>query len=320
MKIDQPFVPSTLLTQEKKVEANAPSASSNAHTAAGSSNDKLYDSQGSMRAQYPQASPEELVNRNKRAAVRFNPPKVGVKLKPPKPKTPAPSKPKPAKPKGPTPKPAGGSNGPGGALNIGNNIASLQQSNAFPPVSPSAATTVRNAFLTAGTNNLVNSPFTVGQQMASSVLQERIDTHSKMPGAEVNKPDGTKGTVDPAASPEQKMQARLTGAELNTETLTNTIILINEGPDAAAVGVSPNAPTDTQGRLTNLEKRMGAIEGHMPDIAKRYGLVYTPYVAPESSEAPTDTSRMENIEKRYAYMNKMIKKLVAAKQIEVDAD
>ncbi|RFD24446.1 type III secretion effector protein [Pseudomonas sp. GL93] len=156
--------------------------------------------------------------------------------------------------------------------------------------------------------------------MASGALQERIDAHSKMPGAEVNKPDGTKGTVDPAATPEQKMQARLTGAELNTETLTNTIILINEGPGAAAVGVSPNAPTDTQGRLTNLEKRMDAIEGHMPDIAKRYGLVYTPYVAPESSEAPTDTSRMENIEKRYAYMNKMIKKLVAAKQIEADAD
>lgn len=328
MKVDQAFVPSPLLPQEKKVETNVPSASNNAHAAADSSN----YSQGNVGAQYPQASPEELVNRSERAAGRFGAPKISVKPKPPKPKPPVPGKPKPstpkpgpsapkpAKPRGPSPKPAGGPNGPGAARNTGNDIAGLQQSNAFPPVSPSVAIIVRNALLTSGTSNLVNSGFTVGQHFVSKALEERVAAQANMPGAEVKKPDGTKGTVDPAATEEQKIQARLTGAEINTESLTNSILFINEGSDAEAVVASPDAPTDTQGRLTNLEKRMDAIESQIPELAKRYGLIYTPYVAPESSEAPTDKSRMQTIEKRYAFMNIMIQTLVTLKQKQAEAD
>ena len=215
---------------------------------------------------------------------------------------------------GPGLKPAGGSNSPGAARNTANDIARLQQNNAFPPVSPSVAVMVRNALLTSGTSNLVNSGFTVGQHFVSKGLEERIDAQAKMPGAEVNKPDGTTDTVDSDATEEQKIQARLTGAEINTELLANEVIFINEGPDAKAVIASPDAPTDTHGRLINLEKRMDAIESQMPELAKRYGLIYTPYVAPESSEAPTDQSRMENVEKRYTSMKKMIKTLVVLKQ------
>ncbi|NCE88624.1 type III secretion effector protein [Pseudomonas sp. L13] len=179
---------------------------------------------------------------------------------------------------------------------------------------------MRNALLTSGTSNLVTSGFTVGQHFVSKALEERVAAQAQMPGAEVKKPDGTTGTVDPAATDEQKIQARLTGAEINTESLTNSILFINEGPDAKAVVASPDAPTDTQGRLANLEKRMDAIESQMPELAKRYGLIYTPYAALESSEPPTDKSRMENVEKRYASMNKMIKTLVTLKQSETEAD
>lgn len=323
---DQPRVPLlTPLTQQKKTEIKSPSTSGSTGTEANSSNDKPDYSQNKGSAQYPQATPEELVSRSKRAAERLGTPRISFKPKPkPKPKPESKPKPKPAppapKPKPTPPKPAGGSNGPGAARNTGNDIVGLQQNNAFPPVSPSVAMTIRNALLTSGTSNLVNSGFTVGQHFVSKGLEERVAAQAEMPGAEVKKPDGTTGTVDPAATEEQKMQARLTGAEINTESLTNSIIFINEGPDAKAVVASPDAPTDTQGRLTNLEKRMDAIESQMPDIAKRYGLIYTPYEASESSEAPTDKARMENVEKRYAFMNKMIKTLVTLKQNEADAD
>ena len=323
---DQSRVPLlTPLTQQKMTEIKSPSTSGSTGTEENSSNDKPDYSQNKESAQYPQATPEELVSRSKRAAERLGTPRISFKPKPkPKPKPESKPKPKPAppapKPKPTPPKPAGGSNGPGAARNTGNDIVGLQQNNAFPPVSPSVAMTIRNALLTSGTSNLVNSGFTVGQHFVSKGLEERVAAQAKMPGAEVKKPDGTTGTVDPAATEEQKMQARLTGAEINTESLTNSIIFINEGPDAKAVVASPDAPTDTQGRLTNLEKRMDAIESQMPDIAKRYGLIYTPYEASESSEAPTDKARMENVEKRYAFMNKMIKTLVTLKQNEADAD
>ncbi|WP_057011460.1 hypothetical protein [Pseudomonas libanensis] len=179
---------------------------------------------------------------------------------------------------------------------------------------------MRDTFLTSMVSNFVNSSFTVVQQLASKGLEERIDAQSKMPGAQVKKPDGTTGTVDPTATQEQKMQASLTSAEIKTETLTNNIIFINEGPDAKAVEASPDAPKDTQGRLTNLEKRMDAIESQMPGLAERYGLVYESYVASESSETPTNESRMQTIEKRYEFMNKMIKTLVRFKQIESEED
>ncbi|WP_073526219.1 hypothetical protein [Pseudomonas fluorescens] len=70
---------------------------------------------------------------------------------------------------------------------------------------------MRDALLSSGASNLANSGFTVGQHFVSKGLEERIEAQAKMPGAEVKKPDGT---VDPAATEEQKIQARLTGAEI----------------------------------------------------------------------------------------------------------
>ena len=51
---------------------------------------------------------------------------------------------------------------------------------------------------------------------------------------------------------------------------------------------------------------MDAIEEQMPELAKRFKLLYEPYEAAESSGAPTDESRMDNIEKRQEHINEMI--------------
>ena len=349
---------------DKKVETMTPSTSGNTRAVAEDPNVELNSSIGKGRSQYPEASPEEILTRTRRASGRFNPRRGGVSKTDKNKKTEYKSttgqenktenksttgqenktenksatgqknqkehrsnteqknqtenRNNPGSTLKQKPKLTGGSNGPSAAVGTGNDIAALP--NAFPPASPPIVKTMRDTFLSSVVSNFVSSSFTVGQQLVSKGLAEKIDAQSKMPGAQVKNPDGTKGTVDPAATQEQKMQASLTGAEIKTETLTNSIIFINEGPDANAVEASPDAPKDTQGRLTNLEKRMDAIESQMQELAKRYGLIYTPYVAPDSSEAPTDESRMQTIEKRYAFMNIMINTLVTLKQKQAEAD
>lgn len=335
---------------DKKVETMTPSTSGNTRAVAEDPNVELNSSIGKGRSQYPEASPEEILTRTRRASGRFNPRRGGGSKTDKNKKTEYKSntgqenktenksatgqknqkehrsnteqknqtenRNNPGSTLKQKPKLTGGSNGPSAAVGTGNDIAALP--NAFPPASPPIVKTMRDTFLSSVVSNFVSSSFTVGQQLVSKGLAEKIDAQSKMPGAQVNNPDGTKGTVDPAATQEQKMQASLTGAELSTEILTNSIILINEGPDAVGLEGSPNASTDTQERLTNLEKRMDAIESQMKGIAERYGVPYVGYVAPESSEASTDNSRMENIQKRYSFMNKMIKKLVEAKRIDAE--
>lgn len=216
----------------------------------------------------------------------------------------------------------GGSNGPAAAAARTNDINDLHQKNAFPPISSLLASSARNALITAGVSTLVGIPFNVGEHIASKAITDRIDAQSKMPGAEVKNPDGTKTTVDPSATQAQKLEARLESSEIKTEVFVNNILSINEGLTANAVGKAPDATTDTdtEGRLTGLEHNMGWIEGQMDKIATRYGLIYDPYIAPESSEAPTENSRMANIEQRYAHMNKMMKRLILAKQADTADD
>ncbi|KAF1011844.1 MAG: hypothetical protein GAK32_00582 [Pseudomonas fluorescens] len=269
-------------------------------------------------AEYPMASDEEVHMRNSRS------PKFGIKPN-------AGKKPgsNPGAPKGPEYKPdalrypnhkpdSARPVGPGAAIGRQQKIAGLHKKNLFPPLSTQLAASARSSLINNGVGALINLPFSVGEHLASKALVDRIDAHSRMPGTQVRNPDGSTTTVDPSATEKQKLEARLEGAEINTETLVNTILSINEGPDAKAVGQSPNAPADASGRLSSLEKRMDAIEQQMQEIAKRYGLVYSPFAGP--SAALDEKSRMEVIEQRYKHMNTMIKKLVAAKEIDSEAE
>ncbi|AZE58289.1 hypothetical protein C4K03_6182 [Pseudomonas synxantha] len=218
--------------------------------------------------------------------------------KPPSTRKP-PSTPTPA-----APKPAGAQNRPSSNVSAAQSIVS--QSTSLPPAPPTVAATVRNAFISAGANNMVASPFTVGNQFASSYFQSKLEAHSEMPGAPIVNADGTIGTVDPNATEAQKMDARLKGAEIKNEATSNLFIFLDLGWDAKAVQPSENAPTDAEGRLSNLEKTLDEIEKKMPELAERFEILYKPYVTPESSEAPTEQSRMDNIEKRQAYIDEKV--------------
>ncbi|WP_262380479.1 hypothetical protein [Pseudomonas sp. WS 5146] len=257
---------------------------------------------------YPEGTAEEHSNRTIRG-FRFRPRIPATRpLKPPKPLTP----PKPPRPAPSASRPSSVAS----AANTARAVGALQ----FPPIASSLAIQARNSFVEAGVSTLINLPLSVAQHVTSKAMTDRIDAQSKMPGAEKKNVDGTKSTVDPSATDQQKIEARLEGAEIKTELLANTILSINEGADANAVGKDPAASTDINARLTGLEKRMDTIEGQMEGIAERYGLVYCPYSEPESSQAPTDKSRVETIEQRYKYMNTMVKKLKAAKEIDKEDD
>lgn len=212
----------------------------------------------------------------------------------------------------------GGPNSPGNAVHNSHTINNLQRRGYFPALPEGLGTIARNAIVEATLNGLIKLGFTAAQHVVSDVMEQRIKAQAEMPGAEKKNADGTKSTVNPSATEQQKIDARVEGAEINVELLANSIISINEGPDAPAVGKSPNAPTTTQERLDNLEKTLDAVEGPLEDIAKRYGQVYTRPSAADSSAPSTPQSRLDRIEQRYAEMNKMLKRLVAVKNAEAE--
>ncbi|WP_235863274.1 hypothetical protein [Pseudomonas palleroniana] len=272
--------------------------------------------------QYPMASEEEIHTRNRRGLKRLKRPKPPVEVDSGKP----PVSSKPAKPIVPPlppvppvlPKPITKLKGTQASLGDSQKIVGLNKNNAFPPLPKQVAASARSAFVNAAVGGLINIPFTVGEHFASKTIIARIEAQAKMPGAEQVSANGVKTTVDPGATEQQKIEARLESHEIKLELMVNSILSINEGPDAPAVGKGPGAPTDTGGRLVNLEKTMDVVEAQMKDIATRYGLIYEPYVAPASSETPTEQSRLEVIEQRLIHMTRMLKRLV--KVAEADAE
>lgn len=320
---DQLYTQSHILSSQSNAQGvNAPRVSGTQQEIADDSKvEHSLSSESGRSSQYPMASEQEIQTVAKQARSFF------FKIKPPKPTpTPVPKppvKPAPKPPVTPTPtpkptptpsKPAGGPNGAGDAVNSSKTISNFHNSNAFPPIARQLAASARSSLI----STLVNLPFSVGEHIASKAITDRVDAQAKMPGAEKKNADGTISTNDPSATEQQKLEARLESTEIKTEVMVNTILFINEGPNAQAVGKGPRAATDADSRLGALENRMSASENQMKEIAKRYGLIYEPYVAPESSETPTAASRMEVIEKRYAHMNKMVKRLIKNAEADVE--
>lgn len=196
-------------------------------------------------------------------------------------------------------------------------LGQLAERDAFP-IRSSIGATARESLVGAGVRGLVNIPFTAAEYAVSTAVSERIKAQSEMPGATKRNADGTTGTVNPAATAQQKTAARLEDAEIKLELLANQIISINSGPNAQAVAKSPDASTTDSARLEYIEKTQDAAEKQIQDIAKRYDIIYRPYVALATTEEMTTESRLDAIEKRYASMNKVINTLVVLKQNEAE--
>lgn len=325
MKIsDQSYISLSALSEQPKTSTGATSANSD-HP--GGPKVEQDASSGERRSfEYPMASDQEVTARYKRASLKFN-------LRSKKAgrgggrtgggqgsQGSQGSKGSHGSNKHQNSKPAGGPNSPQDAADKGKTIGDIYKRGGFTPLPSNIAANVRSSFFSEGVRTLISLPLSVGEHLASSAITDRIYAQSKVPGAEIKNADGTKTTVDPSATAQQKLEARLEGAEIKTELMANNILFINEGADAKALGQDLNAPTDAHSRLAELERRMNAIEKVMEDIGKRYLVVYEPYKAAESSDAPTDESRMKNIEDRYAYMNRMTRVLIASKSAFLEGE
>ncbi|MBV4479385.1 type III secretion effector protein [Pseudomonas sp. SWRI124] len=149
--------------------------------------------------------------------------------------------------------------------------------------------------------------------MTSDYFRKKEAAQAEMPGATVQNEDGTIGTVDPSATQEQIMDARLKGAKNSLEFATVMMSFLSEGKDGSAFEDIDDAPDATpEERMDNLEERMDIMEEHLPDLTKRHKFEYDPYVPADSSEPSTEEARMDNIERRYTYI---LKKLKAARAV-----
>ncbi|WP_124402353.1 type III secretion effector protein [Pseudomonas synxantha] len=170
-----------------------------------------------------------------------------------------------------------------------------------------------NTLITSTVNNGVSSFFNVGEQIMSDYFRKKEAAQAEMPGATVQNEDGTIGTVDPFATQEQIMDARLKGGKNSLEFATVMMSFLSEGKDGRAFEDIDDAPDATpEERMDNLEERMDIMEEHLPDLTKRHKFEYDPYVPADSSEPSTEEARMDNIERRYTYI---LKKLKAARAV-----
>ena len=231
---NQPFLPHLASTAQPQtpgtsavlIKGNGASVQEHSNTEHGSQRARVFS------PEYPMASDQDIHIRDTRALRRASP------LKPKAAKPTPQSRPAPR----PVPKPAikptpqGAATGTRAATSSAKAISDLHNKHAFAPLSSELAASARSSFVSSATSNLINIPFSVGQHMVSKAILERIDAQAKMPGAEKKNADGTTTSVDPSATQQQKIEARLTDNEIKVELMTNTILSINEGPNAQAVG------------------------------------------------------------------------------------
>lgn len=225
-------------------------------------------------------------------------------------------KPKPNPKPDPIPTPKEGSPGAKNSLKNMQDINDLHEKNGFKPLSSELAASARNALINGGANLLVSIPMSVAEHVASKAIINRIEGQARMPGAEKKDADGKITTVDPAATEQQKIDARLEDSEIKTELMANQILSINEGPEAKAVSKKADASKDTAERLTNQEKTLDSIEKQIEDLSERYDIVHKRYKPENSSDTPTDKSRMDNIAKHYTHLNKTLMRLINAAQAD----
>jgi len=109
---------------------------------------------------------------------------------------------------------------------------------------------------------------------------------------------------------------RLENAEIKYLYAANTIQTLAEGGEAAALGKSPNWPTETDARLDTLEKLYGAAEKNLEAVATQNDFVFRPYKAEATPGTQDAAGRLDALDKRNEAINKGIGRLVAIRELE----
>lgn len=189
----------------------------------------------------------------------------------------------------------------------------------------SLKTVTRDAFVNASINGLVSTPLSVGTYAGSVWSGESIKgsftaSTPLLPPAHLPAPSKLPNGVAAAGSTGSQdasmVSLRLENAEIKYLYAANTIQTLAEGGEAAALGKSPNWPTETDARLDTLEKLYGAAEKNLEAVATQNDFVFRPYKAEATPGTQDAAGRLDALDKRNEAINKGIGRLVAIRELE----
>lgn len=187
-------------------------------------------------------------------------------------------------------------------------------------------TVVRDAFIGASVNGLVSTPLSIGTYAGSVWTGETIKGNFTpntplLPPAHLPAPSQQANGVATTATNTGEQNAEMIKLRMdNTETkflyLANTTQLLVEGGEAKALGKSPTWPTETNERLSNIEKLYDAEEKNMQAIATENDFVFKPYKGDAASEPKTVAARLDALDKRHEAANNFIARMIAIRDVE----
>lgn len=191
---------------------------------------------------------------------------------------------------------------------------------------PRLGTVARDAFVNAGINGLVSAPLSIATYAGSTWTGEAIKgqyTAQTPVLPSVHQPaPSTQGATpaDTASTQSAHVDTRLALAELRIEVVANNIMAIREGTDAMALKLAERGTQSAGERLATLEALYDVAEKQLKLIGEENDMIFRPYVGASGVTASTDSSRLDNVDKRFEGVNKFIGKLIVLKATELPAE
>ncbi|MGY2377414.1 hypothetical protein ACW9IB_23195 [Pseudomonas sp. SDO524_S393] len=190
---------------------------------------------------------------------------------------------------------------------------------------PKLGIVARDAFVNAGINGIVSAPMSIATYAGSAWTGEAIKGQyaAQTPILPPIHQPAT-GPQTAAASTVGAAQAdivsRLQLAELRIEVMANNIMAIREGTDALALKMVERATESASVRLTSLEQLYDVAEKQLKLIGDENDMIFRPYSAPSGASVVAESSRLEQLDKRFDAANKFIGKLILLKGTELPAE
>ena len=177
---------------------------------------------------------------------------------------------------------------------------------------PNASRVARDAFISAGITGMVSAPINVAAYAGSVAAGESIKS-SYAPG--VLPPPFLPSAANPSKAnapleqraPVDSFSTRLEDVEMRLLGMGSTVMFML-GDTGSVFTKDETWPTETAGRLSNMEKLLAVSEQHLKKAARQNGLIFRPYKP--GALIPTETKeRLELIEKKFERMVETYEKL-----------
>ncbi|MDQ0652250.1 hypothetical protein [Pseudomonas cedrina] len=179
---------------------------------------------------------------------------------------------------------------------------------------PNASRVARDAFISAGITGMVSAPINVAAYAGSVATGEAIKSSyapGVLPPPFLPSTAGSAKTaslpVEPTPSKAGPISTQLDEVEMKLLGMSSTV-MFTLGDTGSVFTKDEHWPTDTNGRLANVEKLLQVSEQHLKKAARQNGLVFKPYKPAEP--IPTEPKdRLALIDKKFERMAETYEKL-----------